>query len=407
MTNKILILFTLNYPFGVGEEFIENEIKEASNNFSKIIIIPNTKSNKIRSIPANAEVITWDKLKDDSKKYSFIEFLNLFYKELSLHKTERFARVKSIKVSWNYYKEQFDKAIAIKNLLKKLTNNIHSILLYDFWATNNALAITLAKESYPSINYIACTHNFDLYDFRWQCPIPFRGLSIQKIDKIFPDSKYGIEYLKLKLPKSLHNKIELAYMGTPDFGLSPIPKDNKITILSTSTCIPHKRVDWIIESISNLKDTEFQWIHFGDGPILEELKEKAEKLLPMESFEFKGWVDFDELIDFYKKTPIDIFVHMSTAEGLPVSLMIASSFGVPIVAVDSMGVKELINTTTGQLLPSNCTIGDATKAIENIIETKSKSKELRVKAKDFCMKNFSIENYKKFYTKKLNLKKTN
>ncbi len=401
MKNKILILFTLNYPFGKGEEFIENEIKEASHSFSRIIIIPNTKNEKIRPIPLNAEIVTWDELKDKSGKPSFMQFSTLFMKELSLQEKDNFLRLKSIRVSWNYYKEQVGRSFAIEELLQKLNEDTNSILLYDFWSTNNALAITLVKDTHPNVNYIACTHNFDLYDFRWQCPIPFRGLSMQKIDKIFPDSKYGVKYLKSKVPQSLHYKIELAYMGTPDFGLSPIPSSKKITILSTCTCIPHKRIDWIIQSIAKLKNTQFEWIHFGDGEICEQLKEQAKESLPKNSFHFLGWVDFDKLIEFYKKTPIDIFIHMSTAEGLPVSLMIASSFGVPIVAVDSMGIPELINSTTGHLLPSDCTIDDAALAIDNILHHMSRSETLRKRARGYCMQNFSTDNYKEFYNEKL------
>ena len=32
MKTKILILFTLNYPFGKGEEFIENEMTQNASN---------------------------------------------------------------------------------------------------------------------------------------------------------------------------------------------------------------------------------------------------------------------------------------------------------------------------------------------------------------------------------------
>ena len=400
MAPNTLILFTLNYPYGIGEEFIENEIEEASNHYAKIVIVPNETKGRKRSVPLNAEVRKWTDFDAKSDRPSLIKFAKLFFKELLLQRKEILFRIKSIKVSWNYYKEQFIKSFALNQLLGGFKHD-ESILLYDFWVTNNALAISLSKENFPDTKYIACTHNFDLYDFRWGCPIPFRGVSMFHADAIFPDSKYGVKYLKSKVPESLHHKIKLAYMGTPDFGISPVPENKVVTILSTSRCIPHKRIDWIIRAIADLENVKYKWIHFGDGEAQEELKKLASELLPKDSYTFFGWVDFDKLIKFYKETPIDIFIHMSTAEGLPVSLMIASSFGVPIVAIDSMGVPELINPTTGHLLSSDSTIKDVKFAIEEVLLNMSRSSELRLKAREYCLKNFSTDNYKEFYSKKL------
>jgi glycosyltransferase involved in cell wall biosynthesis len=398
---KTLVLFTLNYPFGNGEEFIENEIKVASKSFSEIIIVPNSDRGLLRPIPLNAKIIKWSDLTALFEKPNLFEFIKLMMFEMMLYKKYSSGRIKSILVAWNYYKQQFERSIKIKYLLQKLSNDDSAILLYDFWSTNNGLAITLAKNKYPNVNYIACTHNFDLYDFRWKCPIPFRNVCINAIDAIFPDSQYGANYLNSKIPDSLKHKVDVAYMGTPDFGMSPISTNEKIRIVSCSSCISHKRVDWVIEALSKLENIEFEWVHFGDGQLFKELQETAEKLLPTDSFKFYGWVTFNELIEYYQKNSVDVFVHMSNAEGLPVSLMIASSFGIPIVAVDCMGVSELINQKTGYLLPFNCTIQDASFAITEILNTMSKSIELRKNARQYCMQHFSLDNYERFYNEKL------
>jgi len=72
---------------------------------------------------------------------------------------------------------------------------------------------------------------------------------------------------------------------------------------------------------------------------------------------FLGQLSHDELIDHYRTGSVDVVALASVseggrmAEGIPVSLIEAMSFGIPVVAADSGGVSELVDDTTGILVP--------------------------------------------------------
>jgi len=45
-----------------------------------------------------------------------------------------------------------------------------------------------------------------------------------------------------------------------------------------------------------------------------------------------------------------LFINTSSSEGIPVSMMEAQSFGIPILAMDVGGVREIVGPQTGRLL---------------------------------------------------------
>jgi glycosyltransferase involved in cell wall biosynthesis len=54
-------------------------------------------------------------------------------------------------------------------------------------------------------------------------------------------------------------------------------------------------------------------------------------------------------MQFYRETYVDVFVNTSSAEGIPVTIMEAQSFGIPVVAPEVGGVSEIVSERTGRL----------------------------------------------------------
>src|SRR5690554_7772856 len=52
-----LCLYTASFPYGLGEQFLETEIKYLAEHFDTIFIIPNNPTGNIRSIPPNVKVL--------------------------------------------------------------------------------------------------------------------------------------------------------------------------------------------------------------------------------------------------------------------------------------------------------------------------------------------------------------
>ena len=59
----------------------------------------------------------------------------------------------------------------------------------------------------------------------------------------------------------------------------------------------------------------------------------------------------EELLRYYGSNHVDLFINTSSTEGVPVSIMEAQSFGIPVIATDTGGVKEVVTEGTGSLLP--------------------------------------------------------
>lgn len=92
-------------------------------------------------------------------------------------------------------------------------------------------------------------------------------------------------------------------------------------------------------------------------------------------------------------------VHLSKTEGgTPVSMMEVQSFGIPIIATNVGGIKEIVNKDTGILLSANPEIKEITKAIEKMINISSEDyKKYQKNSYENWRENFNAEkNYTNF-----------
>ncbi len=126
-------------------------------------------------------------------------------------------------------------------------------------------------------------------------------------------------------------------------------------------------MDILIDALSRI-DFTISWTHIGSGPLLKDLTEYASKKLNKQNihFEFLGAMPNSAVMDYYQNNKISCFVNCSRSEGVPVSIMEAQSFGIPVIAPDVGGVAEQINNKTGILLPSEFNSEDLVKAIRNV-----------------------------------------
>ena len=103
-------------------------------------------------------------------------------------------------------------------------------------------------------------------------------------------------------------------------------------------------------------------------PTKKKLKELAhQKLSENISYEFKGRVENKEVLNFYITNKPQLFINVSSSEGIPVSIMEAMSFGIPCVATNVGGNSEIVhNNINGVLLNSTPSINEIAKVIMSI-----------------------------------------
>jgi len=95
----------------------------------------------------------------------------------------------------------------------------------------------------------------------------------------------------------------------------------------------------------------------GDGVLRSHLESFAQSFGLQNSVKFLGTLGHDELLRIYEEVPVSAAVLASTDlgrgvhEGIPVALMEAMAYGIPVVATSAGGTPELVRPGTGLLVP--------------------------------------------------------
>ena len=128
-------------------------------------------------------------------------------------------------------------------------------------------------------------------------------------------------------------------------------KSNSNIILSSGRLTEQKGFDFLIKiaKIIHEKNIDFKWIVLGEGPKRAELEAEVKENNLTDIVEFVGRVK--NTGDFYEKAKI--FAMTSRYEGLPLVLLEAKSYKLPLVSFDcNCGPSELIeNNINGNLIP--------------------------------------------------------
>lgn len=353
--NKSLVLFTAQFPFGqVSETFLETEIVFLSYKFEKIYIIPSCTGDYVRQLPDNVIVNTdysnCNISKSQKRKtiiFNFSLACIVLFSELKDKGLGKLIRNKSILL--DYLAQQ----LVFKKKIEAFVLKQHSeTVFYDYWFCNKTLALAMIKKHNQHLKFVSRAHGFDLYDERWTSGVPYRRFKSRNMNKIYFVSQDGYDYFKVRVGSRIEEKMKLARLGSLPNEVSQIPKGNASVpvIVSVSRVIMSKNVNQIPILLSEL-NRPIKWIHFGDGVDMDNVRAACRYLPDSIDFELKGHISNQEMIAFFQNNQIDLFISLSSSEGLPVSMMEAQSFGIPILSTAVGGVPEIvINGKTGFLI---------------------------------------------------------
>lgn len=167
-----------------------------------------------------------------------------------------------------------------------------------------------------------------------------------EIDK-FVLKKYYIVAVSEELKKRLinkglsNNRISCIHNGIkiPEINFSR-KKDSIIHIGSVGRLVPVKRYELLIDIAYKVKEriNNVCFSILGDGPMKKDLLDKINRLGLSQHFKI-----FPPVTDpsvYYQS--LDIYVNTSEHEGLPISILEAMSFSLPVVASKVGGIPEII-----------------------------------------------------------------
>ncbi len=396
-----LVLFTSEFPCGNGEPFLVNEFNILKEKFKKIIIFP-TKYSKENLMPLGPNVSVENiETYINEKGNKTIFFTNLpligliIIRELFYSK-KKLTFLKNIR-EFNSY---LVNAIGLSRQIRAFVNKgaFDNALYYSFWMNNRALALAVLKHQNSISNFIFRTNGFDLYENQTKYNyIPFRPFIFKEANKMFSVSKKGAAYMK-EVGVNINN-IAHSYFGTQDLGISVFDPKNKFTIFTCSDLRRIKRADRMVDILKNIS-FPVKWIHLGDKGDSEKVFYEKIKSLPANvEFELhERKKEYNEVLQFFKTHHINVFVLLSSTEGIPVSLIEAISFGIPIMATDVGGISEVISSDNGILIEKEFKDEAVAKKIIEFSTGEMNTEDFRKKVRADWEKRFSAKNnYETFY----------
>ncbi|MGG0178007.1 glycosyltransferase family 4 protein [Gottfriedia acidiceleris] len=151
----------------------------------------------------------------------------------------------------------------------------------------------------------------------------------------------------------------------------------------------NKNQQFLLNSLALIKDelSNVKLLLAGEGALLNECKQLANQLGISHMVDFLGFrKDIKEILPM-----CDVAVGSSLREGLPVNIMEAMSCGLPIIAVDNRGHRELVtNNKNGWLVKSNDSTGFSN-AIKDLAERKGLKERLGSNSRKIILRKYSID----------------
>jgi glycosyltransferase involved in cell wall biosynthesis len=398
-----LILFTSSFPYGYGETFLETEIRYLAEAFNEVLIISNDSGYSTqREIPKNCKSIYYPyELKSWEKVLALFFFFHpLFWKELSIIKNtyrQSLTRGKLATMLIALYR-----AYQVKSFCKSLIplhKDGKETIFYSYWGSDIAFGLALLQKENPELTCISRVHRWDVYfeesEFGY---LSFRHFISDNLKHIFAISedarRYALECWKMNNPA----KISVARLGINN-NHPFLPHHSEIfTLVSCSNIIPVKRLTLLATALQSVSGQRIRWIHFGEGSGRKDLENMIARLPDNITVQLKGRVSNTDIYSFYHNHCPDLFINISSSEGIPVAIMEAMSFGIPVIATDAGGNREIVNGQNGILLPvdvSNEKLAETIKAF--IALSKEKKEEKQHAARSTWKLKFNAEtNYREF-----------
>ena len=197
-----------------------------------------------------------------------------------------------------------------------------------------------------------------------------------------------------------------------------LPAD-RLILLSTGELIQRKNHETVIRAIGKLKaecsdslkseKMKFHYVICGHGKLEEYLKKLAEKLQVNDCISFLGYRE--DMMEIYQIA--DLFIFPSFQEGLPMALLEAMAYGLPVICSDIRGSRDLMGTNAkapfdccegGILVAKADDVSAYSKAIELLLVDHRKRQEMgeknSLRTTDFSIKTVK-ESMEKIYRKLL------
>lgn len=370
-----LFLITSDFPFGKGEaSFIVPELPALKERFDITVISNSLESVQTVFLDEDVQIVHYDrKASLPMKLWDSICYFGSrdAWQELKEIVCSRKKIIRRFMESILFFEE----ARRFERFLKKnhIIDEKEPAIVYNYWFTYYCLTMTRLFGENPNIKIVTRAHRYDLYDDGYLGGRqPFKEQMDKKIDSVVFIAEHGRQYYLDKYCEGVcTGKYQLFRLGVIPIGKvekETVGKTDQFLLVSCSVIIPRKRVDLIIEALSQINDLNIKWVHFGDGAYYEKTKEYAKQKLGNLvniSYEFMGYAETEQIMDFYGKNAVNAFITTTESEGCPVSVQEAMAYRIPIIGTDVAEIPYMIKGN-GVLLSADPKPEEVSSAIRHL-----------------------------------------
>lgn len=369
---KNILFLTSSFPYSDGEQFIESEILYWSKELGpdqRLVLSPFSTNGSKKPIPNNIDFEPYFAKHYHSKALKILYFFFTLFSPVFFYEC-KFLFQSNLLTLARAFKAL--RECAQVNLATRILRTIcitHSIdTIYTYWNSTQFYSAAILKREHVVDTVFTRVHRFDLYENLSQYSyMPLKRQLSNHADCIFAISNESKKYYEKQFKTK---NVLVSRLGVECSGFQSKPsKLGYLNIISISNCSEVKRIDKIINSIAifanNHCHIKIQWTHIGDGILRSYLEKLASEKLCINNvqYKFSGVLTNNEVKSYLKKNDVDVLINSSESEGVPVSIMEAMSYGIPVIAPDVGGVSELVNSDFGVLTSKECTIKELSEAL--------------------------------------------
>ncbi|MDP5274574.1 glycosyltransferase family 4 protein [Chengkuizengella axinellae] len=269
---------------------------------------------------------------------------------------------------------------------------------YDVIHAHHPIAGLVMKKLFPDTPVIITIHSSYENELLLNHKIKASDLSHAFLTSIYRELEFHLDGIitvsksfKAYLSKYVENEesIQVIYNGYDFDRFRPITHDNHIPqIISLCRLVPAKGLDILLSACAELKKRGHNFVlHIiGDGPIREELEQKAKEKDVYEEIIFYGYMLHpEEFIPFY-----DIFVLPSRAEAFGSVFAEAALSQLALVGTNIGGIAEQIDHGKNGLLVPVDDVPALTNALEELVVSPNYRVELARNAWEKAKSEYSI-----------------
>lgn len=206
---------------------------------------------------------------------------------------------------------------------------------------------------------------------------------------------------KLALKSKPDQKIDIIYNGTDTKKFKPDKKiknsEKFIITLGGTRVTPRKGIKYLIKAVYKLSERYPQICVtiIGEGSEKESLENLAKELKIKDRINFLGRVEYKKIAYYYQEA--SVFILPSLNEGMSNAMLEALSAGLPIIATDTGGTKELVKDGENGFIIKMKDSQDIADKIEILIKNKNLLRDMgeksRKKAESMSWENVANQYY--------------